>query len=142
MKDERRLYLENDYILQEIEVIKKELYNVKRNVPRINIVSKQVNVIINSNVELDIMEVDKGSMVVINITSTGTTNAVGSATITAKIDNNVVVEQNVYYRDTTITNTLVFDADVVGTCKIVIAAVDELVPLKVDNIQAYIIGNK
>ena len=142
MKDERRLYLENDYILQEIEVIKKELYDIKRTVPRINIVSKQVNVIINSNVELDIMEVGKGSMVVINITSTGTTNAVGSATITAKIDNNVVVEQNVYYRDTTITNTLVFETDVVGTCKIVIAPVDELVPLKVDNIQAYIIGNK
>ena len=141
MNRDRRLYLENDYILQELEALKREIINVKNNIQSASLIKKDVNVIINSNTEIVIGEIPKNNLVIVNITSMGTTNSVCTATISAIVNGNIMTEQSIFCRDNTTLNTVVFKTSSMGECKILIKPIDELVPLKVDKIEAFIINN-
>ena len=141
MSIERKLSLQNDYIMQELDGIKKELFKVKNSVPSMQYVSKEVNVIINSDTEISIGNIEKDSIIIVNITNTGTTTSTGSATMILQINDIVATEQTIAYRDSTSVATLVFRTSTTGNCKILVTPANELVPIKVDRVQAYIINN-
>ena len=133
MTEIKRLYIENDRIMQELDDINRRLSQLRK----ITHEYRELNLIVNSAIVIGECAVTKGDMLIVKLAYTGTTNSVGNAIVEAKISDNVLTERSIVYRDQTSSVDLAINVQDTGNIAIGVRPLDELVPLKIDNLQVY-----
>ena len=133
MTEIKRLYIENDRIRQELDDINRRLSQLRK----ITHEYRELNLIVNSDIVIGECAVTKGDMLIVKLAYTGTTNSVGNAIVEAKISDNVLTERSIVYRDQTSSVDVAINVQDTGNIEIGVRPLDELVPLKIDNLQVY-----
>lgn len=141
MYENKRLYLENDYLMQEVDAIKRKLVLIERKIPSVRLWSNVLTTIVNSKTQIQLDKVNAGDTVIVNVTFVGTTTSVGNAIMSIVADNTTILEQSVVYRDITGVCSMVLNTSSCHNISLVIEPENELIPIRVDNVQMYIFNN-
>jgi len=141
MNYDKRLYLENDYIMQEIEAIKRELLVIESKASRVRVWGRVLTTIVNSKTQLALDLVNTQDTVIVNVTFVGTTTSVGNAIMSLRADDIILLEQSVVFRDNTGVCSMVLNTSGYENISLVIEPENELIPIRIDNVQMYVLSN-